>query len=323
MLFIAAYIASLLYLAVATPTKNVRPLVIWHGLGDTYDSAGMTRVQEEVKKMHPGIFVHLIRMNEDSKEDQRAGFYGNVNEQVAFAASQLANISELSQGFDAVGFSQGGQFLRAYIERYNEPPVNNLVTFGSQHMGISDLPVCSAYDLLCQIARRATKGGVYNEWVQENLVQAQYFRDPNQLPLYVTSSKFLADINNEVLLPSERNGTYADNFSTLSNLVLVKFEKDRTVVPKESSWFGSQAPSDTSLYQSTEQVPLGGPRPLRANDDREIIRMEDQPLYQEDWIGLRALDERGVVTFSTCEGEHMDLTGCWEDIVAEYVGGLL
>ena len=66
---------------------------------------------------------------------------------------------------------KGGQFLRAYVEKYNSPPVNNLITFGSQHMGISDLPVCGSWDVFCQIARRATKRAVYEEWAQTNLVQ--------------------------------------------------------------------------------------------------------------------------------------------------------
>lgn len=61
--------------------------------------------------------------------------YGNVNEQVDFVAEQIANITELKHGFDAIGFSQAGQFLRAYVERYNTPPVHNLITFGAQHMG--------------------------------------------------------------------------------------------------------------------------------------------------------------------------------------------
>lgn len=67
----------------------------------------------------------------------------------------------------------GGQFLRAYVERYNSPPINNLITFGSQHMGISDIPPCRPYDFLCQLARRATKGAVYGNWAQENLVQVR------------------------------------------------------------------------------------------------------------------------------------------------------
>lgn len=61
--------------------------------------------------------------------------YGNVNEQIDLVAEQIANVTELKDGFDAIGFSQGGQFLRAYVERYNTPPVHNLITFGSQHMG--------------------------------------------------------------------------------------------------------------------------------------------------------------------------------------------
>lgn len=65
----------------------------------------------------------------------------------------------------------GGQFWRAYVERYNNPPVHNLLTFGSQHMGISDIPLCRPLDLVCQAARRAARAGVYTEWAQKNLIQ--------------------------------------------------------------------------------------------------------------------------------------------------------
>ena len=71
----------------------------------------------------------------------------------------------------------GGQFLRAYIERHNDPPIRNLITFGSQHMGIADMPACKPYDVLCKVARNVARAGVYNEWAQQNLVQV------NALPL--------------------------------------------------------------------------------------------------------------------------------------------
>lgn len=61
--------------------------------------------------------------------------------------------------------------MRAYVECYNNPPVNNLITFGSQHMGISDIPICRPFDFLCQIARKAAKRAVYSTWAQENLIQ--------------------------------------------------------------------------------------------------------------------------------------------------------
>lgn len=65
----------------------------------------------------------------------------------------------------------GGQFLRAYNERYNKPPIRNLITFGSQHMGISDIPGCRRFDFVCQLARDAAKRAIYGNWVQENIVQ--------------------------------------------------------------------------------------------------------------------------------------------------------
>lgn len=113
----------------------------------------MVEFGELIAKMHPGIFIHSVYIEEDQDQDRKAGFvrcmplrslrnsptrfsqYGNVNEQIDFVAQQVANITELKDGFDAIGFSQGGQFLRAYVERYNNPPVHNLITFGSQHMG--------------------------------------------------------------------------------------------------------------------------------------------------------------------------------------------
>ena len=120
----------------------------------------------------------------------------------------------------------------------------------------------------------------------------------------MNSSRFLASINNEV--PERVNSTYADNFATLNNLVLVLFSADKTVVPKESSWFGSYAPSNGT------------------DDEKTIVPMRLQPLYTEDWIGLRTLDKTGRVTLETCEGEHMQLKEeCWKPLVEQYTGEVI
>jgi palmitoyl-protein thioesterase len=216
-------------------------------------------------------------------------------------------------------FCAAGQFWRAYVERYNSPPVHNLITFGSQHMGVSDLPPCRPFDVLCQLARRAARGGVYSEWAQKNVVsvsaylfallghqllyaQAQYYRDPDRLPLYLENNHFLPDINNEI--PGSVNKTYAQNIKSLNKLVLVLFTEDKTVVPKETSWFGSYAPQE-------DDVSL----------EKTIIPIRRQPLYVNDTIGLRAIDERGDLMLETCKGDHMVLENCWKSLVEKYVGG--
>ncbi|KAI0250109.1 alpha/beta-hydrolase [Lactifluus subvellereus] len=309
MKYCSIFVLASVIKALARPAQDVlvlskpRPLVIWHGLGDSYNGSGILKFQSRVEEMHPGIFTHSVYINPDPKEDQRATFFGNVDEQVELVAQQLKDLPQLSRGFDAIGFSQGGQFLRAYVERHNDPPIRNLITFGSQHMGVSDIPPCKPYDLFCQLMRNAARAGVYNEWAQQNLVQAQYYRDPAQLPRYLESNHFLTSINNEV--SPTRNATYAAHLLELDALVLVLFTQDRTVVPKESSWFGSFA------------VPEDGDGIDRAT----IVPMREQPLYTEDWIGLRGLDSSGRVVLVSCDSEHMVLSAdCWEPLVKRYVG---
>jgi len=122
---------------------------------------------------------------------------------------------------------------------------------------------------------------------------------------YLASNKFLADINNEI--PDTHNKTYAKNLAALDKLILVLFSEDITVVPKESSWFGSYAPSD-------------GPFP----GEKTIIPMRMQELYVHDTIGLKTLDEKGGVVFKTCDGVHMQLTDeCWKPLVEKFVGGVV
>jgi palmitoyl-protein thioesterase len=140
------------------------------------------------------------------------------------------------------------------------------------------------------------------------IVQAQYFRDERKLLAYLAANHFLTSINNE--LPAARNSTYYENFSSLSNFVMILFSDDKTVVPKESSWFGSYAPPEEDGE-------------WKDNAEKVIIPMRLQPLYTEDWIGLRKLDKSGRLVLESCEGEHMHLrTECWKPIVKRFCGGI-
>jgi palmitoyl-protein thioesterase len=135
---------------------------------------------------------------------------------------------------------------------------------------------------------------------------------------YLERSTFLADANNEL---GERNASYADNLKQLENLVLVVFAKDVTVVPKESAWFSSEAaPSESKSLYAME----GAQRPMVKDEPVTLIPMREQPLYKEDWIGLRTLDEAGKVHFASCDGPHMHISDeCWRPLAEKYFGGVL
>lgn len=277
------------------------PLVIWHGLGDNFAAENLREVGELAESIHPGTLVHFVQLEDSASGDRSATFLGNVTEQVAKVCADIARdpILSTAPAIDALGFSQGGQFLRAYVERCNKPPVRSLVTFGSQHNGISEFISCSSTDWVCRGAMAMLHGNTWSNFVQSRLVPAQYYRDVSSeeaYEKYLEHSNFLADINNERAV---KNATYREHITALSAFVMYLFEADTTVIPKESAWFDE-------VVNGTEHLPL------RA-----------QPLYTEDWLGLRALDHEGRLHFRTTPGAHMqisedDLTAVFTEFYGPY-----
>lgn len=265
------------------------PLLIWHGLGDNYAADGLHSVGELANETIPGTYVYYIRLDEDAGSDRTATFLGNVTEQIAQVCQNIADHPVLSRapGLNALGFSQGGQFLRGLVERCGDTvKVRNLVTFGSQHNGIAKYQLCKDGDWVCKGYIGLLKANTWGTWVQGHLVPAQYFKATNDTTgepadEYLESSNFLADINNERVL---KNVSYAKHLAGLDNFVMYLFEDDETVIPKESGWFAYTNGTDGSVTQ-----------------------LRDRQIYKEDWIGLRKLDEKGGLHFKTTEGGHMQL----------------
>ena len=77
-------------------------------------------------------------------------------------------------------------------------------------------------------------------------------QDPYHYERYLSSSQFLADINNE---RPNKQAVYKTNMLSLQQLVLIRFSDDLLVVPRDSAWFGYwngqqlQSMNQTQLYQ--------------------------------------------------------------------------
>lgn len=67
---------SLLCSSFASPVlhSQPRPLVLWHGLGDSYNAPGMLEFIEEMKGVHSGLFVHSVHLAETLEDDRKAGY---------------------------------------------------------------------------------------------------------------------------------------------------------------------------------------------------------------------------------------------------------
>ncbi|KAI7877051.1 palmitoyl protein thioesterase [Lichtheimia hyalospora FSU 10163] len=280
-LAIISLISLILSLAVVSAETIYKPVVLWHGMGDDCcNPQSMGRVTELIQKVLPGVFVHSVQVGESRQDDHEAGFFGQVNQQIEQVCEQLAGIPELADGFNAIGFSQGGLFLRAYVERCNRPPVHRLITFGSPHGGIADIPNCmNPVDLTCRLMRSAVRFGVYTDYVQHRVVQAQYYKDPRNLQGYLDHNVFLPDINNEL---GVKNETYRDNLSQLEYFIMVRFADDSMVKPSETAWFWTY------------------------DENEDLVPLEKQDMFRQDWLGLQRLGAR--LRFLVSPGQHMEIS---------------
>ncbi|KAJ2805486.1 hypothetical protein H4R20_002073 [Coemansia guatemalensis] len=281
----------------ATKLGSPTPVILWHGMGDTCcDNSTMGGIVSLIEDEIPGVFVHSVQLGDTESADRNAGFFGNLNSQIDKVCAELKAIPQLQHGANLMGFSQGGLFLRALVQRCPAINAKSLVTFGSPHSGVAEIPKCpNEGDMLCGWMRQLASRGVYSWYIRDHVVQAQYFKDPKRLDQYLRNNIFLPDINGDL---DERNTNYRNRITALEKLVLVRFSEDNMIYPSLSSWFGF------------------------IDDEGSEIPLRNTTMYRDDWLGLRELDEDSRLEFVTMDGKHMEIgKEALRRIVAKHFAG--
>lgn len=106
---------------------------------------GIGAVQDRIQRALPGVFVHSVATGATESADVLSTYFGDANAQVRAACDALRALPQLAGGYVAVGFSQGGLLLRGLLERCTgegAPPMHTLITMGSPHQGVMDVPGC-------------------------------------------------------------------------------------------------------------------------------------------------------------------------------------
>ncbi|TKR57537.1 hypothetical protein L596_030787 [Steinernema carpocapsae] len=263
--------------------SSATPVVLWHGMGDSCcNPISMGSIKRLFENTIIGVYVNSLMLGDNVVTDTTHGFLANMNTLVEQACETIAKDEKLKNGYNAMGFSQGGLFLRAVAQRCPNPPMKNLVSIGGPQQGIYGFPYCPGPTTVCNTVRNLLDLGAYVGFVQNSVVQAQYWHDPYKVDDYKVKNIFLADINNA----NTFNETYKANLVKLKNFVMVKFLKDNMVVPKESEWFG--------FYPD--------------NDDSSVLSMEETDLFKHDLIGLKEMKDDGKLHFLAVDADHLRVT---------------
>lgn len=178
---------------------------------------------------------------------------------------------------------------------------------------------------MCKLAYNAARAGVYTAFAQRRLIQAQYYRDVDRLDEFLTLNTFLRDLNAEGILDDDGEPTGREHggrgLDKLENLIAVNFLNDTTVFPARSSQWATLAPEEED--PDAEAKTLEDVGTMDVLEKRRVILLKDQPLYEQDWIGLKTLDKKKRLHLVDCEGQHMQLGGeggCADKLLDKWVG---
>ena len=243
-----------------TTTYVNYPVVVLHGLESS--SREMVPLCDWLETTFDTVVFNMEIGN-----GERTSMYTSIESQLNILCISIYEIDALKSGFDFIGMSQGGLLARGYVERCNSFPVRNLITLVAPHGGVF-------------WPNTKNNGLMYNDFFQNHISIASYWRNPTVLDIYLTCS-FLALLNNEYWCEKE-SPLHRRNISNLSNFVMIWSPADKVLDPPESGKF--------SFF----------------DEDFEVIPLEETELYKKDALGLKHLNFLdGLHTYET-NCSHVD-----------------
>ncbi|CAO2819512.1 unnamed protein product [Amaranthus hypochondriacus] len=233
------------------------PFVVIHGIGQDCSDKKVFELTKQLSEWSETEGYCI-----ESSNGRLNSWLIPLHDQTTTACNKVKEMQELEQGYHIVGLSQGTLVARGIIEFCDgAPPVKNFISIAGPQAGTVLAPCCL-----------------------NHFAASGYFKIPIDIPAYREQSKFLSKLNNDI--PNQRNSTYTERFKSLENLVLIKFDDEDILNPKETAWFGCYSEGSFD----------------------SVLPAHKTELYIEDWIGLKALDKEGKVKYITFPGNHLNIS---------------
>jgi palmitoyl-protein thioesterase len=254
---------------------------MFHGFGDMCLNPGIKNIDKIISE-GTGAPVHCIETGLPSFGEVFANFESVAKK----ACEKVAAHPDFQGEFNVIGLSQGGLLARYMTEECDmKGKVRNMLTIGGPHMGVDAVPHCF-HGIFCDALNFVIKKLVYIPIAQNMVSPAGYFRDIANFASYQRNSVFLPALNNEEVESGDMAKLRKERFSNLNAVMLIKFDKDTMIYPKETAWFQQLDDSNT-----------GTVLPLNSTD-----------FYNMDKIGLKTLTEAGKVDYHSLPGDHLRFT---------------
>jgi palmitoyl-protein thioesterase len=292
---ILATIACFLTVLVANIARGEQlPIVLVNGI--MASDKDMKPLEDQILKALPGTYVksiHILRGKWTS--------WMNMHEQGKDLCHDIQADPKLKNGFIMIAHSQGGLLARYYVERWNNPKCEILITLGSPHQGVFGIP--GTYDERFKFLNHfenLARFMMYRSFAQKHLSIAQYWHDSIKFNLYLKRCTFLPYLNNEI--EHEFSEHYKANMLSLKHFVMINSPFETIVEPACSCHFG--------FYKN-------------GSKDVEESFVESRQ-YINDLLGLRTLDISGRLHLLWANCTHTDYQediDCFERLILPFLKG--
>lgn len=258
-----------------------------HGISGS--NSDWNKAMKWIEQYHPGTQTFSVDCYNG------AFSWSPMHPQVECLAGAIENIQEHYgvEDYILMCHSQGALLCRAFLMMYEHKGAYRYLSLSGPHSGQYGIPEVDTYipKVLRNLTVDACSALCYMNKFQETISFCQYWRDSRSFEKYIDSSAFLAPLNNESTNPSSEE--YKTNFLSLQEkVILFGSNGDKVITPYNSAFFG--------FYKD--------------GSDLHLDTMEHQKFYENDWFGLKTLNERGdLVMVNLDDVYHTDWI--WDETV--------
>ena len=239
------------------------PVAIIHGF---YDSCSNSFFTTLIKVLKYNVQDYAVCLETGEGNDSLSLPF---EKQCKKACEEINKNPQFEKDFSILSISQGGLIARYIIQKCKmKGTVKKLVSFGGPMMGTSQVPFCLG-GVSCYIVNSLVDYFVY--FFQNNIGPAGYYRTAAHEKDFKNSTSFLVKLNKP---DSEEE---KKRFTNLDSLVLIGFEKDKMISPKESAEFGIFDKNFNVKYMNeTDEYNLLGLKELNDNNKIKIFYLKGE-----------------------------------------------
>ena len=259
------------------------PVAVIHGF---YDSCSSSYFPTLIKVLKYNVYDFAVCLKSgEGSESLSLSF----EKQCEKACEEIKSYPQFKKDFSILSISQGGLIARYIIQKCDmEGNVKKLVSFGGPMMGTSQIPFCLE-GVSCFIINSLADYFVYSKRIQNNIGPAGYYRTAAHIEDFNNSNSSLYKLN----YPNEKE---KEKFKNLTSLVLIGFEDDKMISPKETAEFGV------------------------FDKKFNVLKMNETDEYKRDSFGLKTLNEEGKIKIFYLKGGHLNFD--FDDVLKYAVNNL-